>query len=117
MSPTYRLDQSLYTSASLHPVRLSVDILANPKNVTYQWYFNPEETHWEVITSSDVYTLSVLNQGMTSVLTIKKFTVNLKGRYRLDVTNGVGPVKQFQFTFKAEGNLFQQPLKVNHTYL
>ena len=99
----YRLNESTLAFPLHNPVRLSVDVLAYPSMVSFQWYFKPTETAWELITTSDIYTVSVINGGRTSVLTINEFTVRFSGQYRLDATNGVGPVKQFLYTVKPAG--------------
>ena len=103
-SLTYRLNESTHASLLHKPVRLSVEVLANPRTVSFQWYFKPADTDWELITTSDVYTISVINAGKTSVLRINEFTVRFSGQYRLDANNGVGPVKQFLYTVKPAGN-------------
>ena len=102
-SQTYKLKESMLASPLHKPVRLSVDVLANPRTVTFQWYFKPAYTDWELISTSEKHTVN--NQGMRSELIINKFALNLTGRYRLDASNGINGVKQFNFTVKAQGRV------------
>ena len=100
-SQTYKLKESILASPLHNPVNLSLDVLANPRNVSFKWYFKPADTDWELINTSDIYTVN--NQGMRSELIINKFALNLTGHYRLDASNGINGVKQFNFTVKAQG--------------
>ena len=102
-SLTYRINESTRASPLHKPVNLSVDVLANPRKVSFKWYFKPADPDWELISTSDIYTIS--NQGMRSELIINKFALNLTGCYRLDASNGINGVKQFNFTVKAQGGV------------
>ena len=102
-SQTYKLKESILASPLHKPVNLSVDVLANPRTVSFQWYFKPADPDWELISTSDIYTIN--NQRMRSELIIDKFALNLTGRYRLDASNGINGVKQFNFTVKAQGGV------------
>ena len=102
-SLTYRINESTRASPFDKPVRLSVDVLAYPRTVSFKWYFKPADTDWELISTSDIYTIN--NQGMRSELIINKFALNLTGRYRLDASNGINGVKQFNFTVKTQGQV------------
>ena len=102
-SQTYKLKESMLASPLHKPVNLSVDVLANPRTVSFQWYFKPADTGWELVTASAIYTVN--NQGMRSELIIHKFALNLTGRYRLDASNEINGVKQFNFTIKAQGGV------------
>ena len=102
-SLTYRINESTLASPLYKPIHLSVDVLANPRTVSFQWYFKSEDTDLELISTSDKYTIN--NQGMRSELIIKKFALNLTGRYRVDASNGINGVKQFNFTVKAQGEV------------
>ena len=105
-SLTYRLNDSTHASPLEKPVRLSVDVLAYPRMVFFQWYFKPADTDWELITTSDIYIVNNINgQKTMSELIINKFTLNLTGYYRLDASNGVRGVKHFNFTVKVQGKV------------
>ena len=73
--------------------------------VSFQWYFKPADTDWELITTSGIYTVNTDGQRMMSELIINKFALNLTGHYRLDASNGVRGVKHFNFTVKAQGKV------------
>ena len=102
-SQKYKLKESIQAPPLHKPVNLSVDVLANPRNVSFLWYFKPADTDWKFVTASAIYTIN--NQGMRSELIINKFALNLTGHYRLDASNGINGVKQFNFTVKAQGRV------------
>ena len=102
-SQTYKLKESMLASPLHKPVNLSVDVLANPRTVSFQWYFMPADTDLELINTSDIYTVN--NQEIRSELIINQFALNLTGHYRLDASNGINGVKQFNFTVKAKGQV------------
>ena len=79
-------------------------MIANPVNVSFQWYFKPENTDWMMINSSDDR-FDVGNTGLRSVLTVKSFHLKLQGKYRVNVWNHIKDIKMFIYTLRPEGKL------------
>ena len=104
-SLTYRIHESTLASPFDKLVRLSVDVLAYPRKVSFQWYFKAPDTDWKLITTSDIFTVNINGQRTMSELIINKLILNLTGRFRLDASNGINGVKQFNFTVKAQGGV------------
>ena len=90
-------------AAPLHQsVRIFITVMANPTNVSFQWYFKPKNSDWMMIHSTDDR-FSVRNAKMSSLLTVKSFEHKLQGNYRVNVWNYVTDTKKFIYTLRPEG--------------
>ena len=107
-SPTslsYRQNESTIFSPLSHPVRILIEVIAYPRTVNFQWYFNTSTEGWVPINASDdKYTINHI--VMTSTLTINNLQISLLGAYRVNVSNGIKSIKQFSYLVLPAGTLF-----------
>ena len=102
ISLTYKDIHSVIVTPLHEPVQISLAVLAYPVNVSFQWYFKPDESEWMLINSTDDR-FSAKTSGLLSVLTVRKFEFNLQGNYRVSVWNRIADKKMFSFKLHPEG--------------
>ena len=102
MRLTYKQSNSTIVEPLDKSVNISITVKAYPANVSFQWYYKPENSDWIMINSSDDR-FSVTNTRLRSVLTINRFNFNLQGNYRVNVWNYITDIKMFSYTLRREG--------------
>ena len=100
----YKKSNSTIATPLHQSVPIFISVMANPANVSFQWYFKPEDTDWMMINSTDDR-FSVKNTGLRSVLTVKKFELKLQGKYKVNVWNRITDIKMFSYTLRPDGKL------------
>ena len=100
----YRQDESTIFSPLYLPVHIPIEVIAYPRTVNFQWYFNESGKGWVSLNASDDR-FSITEQGMNSTLTINKLYLNLTGDYRVETSNGIKSTKVYRFTVLPEGTV------------
>ena len=103
VSLTYRSNDSTISSSIRQPVNLTIEVKAYPRTVSFSWYFI-KQSKWIAINSSDERFL-INNHELESVLTLRSFSTDLAGTYKVEATNGIGDAKEFLYTLHAGRNL------------
>ena len=77
-------------------------MIAYPRNVRFQWYFNTSIEGWMPINASD-NRFNITQHEMNSTLTINKLELGLTGLYRVEASNGIRSPKVYGFRVLPEG--------------
>ena len=102
ISQTYKETNSIIAAPLHQQVNVSITVIANPANVSFQWYFKPKNSDWMMINSTDDR-FSVRNTGLRSVLIVKNFELELQGKYRVNVYNSITDIKMFNYSLRPGG--------------
>ena len=102
VSLSYRQDESTIFSPIYRPVHIKIEVIAYPRTVSFQWFFNDSVKGWVSVNASDDG-FSITEQGMNSTLTINKLYLNLTGDYRVETSNGIRNAKVYGFNVQPEG--------------
>ena len=104
VSLSYRQDESTIVSPLYCLVHVPIEvIIAYPRTVSFQWYFN-DSGRWMSVSASDDR-FNITKQGMNSILTINKLYLNLTGAYRVEASNGIRSAKVYGFIVRPEGTV------------
>ena len=104
VSLSYRQDESTIFSPLYLPVHIPIEVIAYPRIVSFQWYFNESGEEWVSVNASD-RRFNIIEQGINSILTINKLYLNLTGDYRVKASNGIRSAKVYGFTVRPEGTV------------
>ena len=100
VSLTYNEHNSTVSGETGKEVRLTINAVAFPGKIKYQWWLEPFDTHLPPINVSgnSQFEVIVSESTLSSTLVIRGMFFELVGEYRVHVDNGIKSGRNYRFT-------------------